>query len=240
MSTEVLKPEKLNGAAHDIQTGGDPSEMIRFALEKGADLSQLRELLSLQKDFEANEARKAFHKAVAEFKKNPPKITKDKQNAQYKSMYTTLGNLVNTVNPELSKHGLSASWEIKQNGQIEVTCVLTHSLGHSERTSASAPADVSGAKNVIQQIKSTITYLKAVTFESITGLASTDANYDDDGLAVGKEVITEQEYSRLLDHINNEGLGEKQVCDYLKVADLKNLPKADLQKAMRIKKVAKK
>lgn len=217
-----------------------PAEMIRMAVSGGADLDKIEKLLILQERWEANEARKAFHKAVAEFKKNPPRITKDKDNAQYKSKYTTLGNLVNTVNPELSKHGLSAHWDIKQNGIIEVTCILSHSLGHSERTSASAPADVSGAKNVIQQIKSTITYLKAVTFESAVGLASTDANLDDDGNLSGTSFIDHKELSQLLDHIADKEVDIPAFLKFMKIESLEVMPKAKYQQAMEAIKAKKK
>lgn len=209
-----------------------PSALISAAIEKGSSLEQVRELLNIQKEWEANEAKKAFNKAVAAFKANPPRITKDKQNVQYKSMYTTLGNLVNTVNPELSKQGLSANWEIEQNGSIKVTCILTHALGHSEKTSASAPADTSGSKNAIQQIKSTITYLKAVTFESITGLASTDANYDDDGNAHG-EVIDQKQLGTLRDMMADKGVNEEKFCSYLKVDALESLPKSKYEQAFK-------
>jgi hypothetical protein len=219
-----------------VESQGSPSDVVRYALkQEGVTVDQLEKLLIIEERYKAGLAKQAFHRAISEFKKIPIKITKDKQNKQYNSMYTTIGNLVNTVNPELSKNGLSASWEIDQSAGIKVTCILTHSMGHSERTSAIAPADTSGSKNPIQQIKSTITYLKALTFESITGLASTDANFDDDGQGSTGEFITEAEYSKLLDHINNEGLKEQAVCDYLKVEDLRKLPKKELQKAMRVK-----
>ena len=216
-----------------VETQGSPSDVVRYALkQEGVTVDQLEKLLIIEERYKAGLAKQAFHKAISEFKKNPPKVTKDKKNSQYTSMYTTLGNLVNTVNPELSKQGLSASWEIEQNGIIKVTCVLTHSMGHSERTSAQAPADISGSKNAIQQIKSTITYLKAVTFESITGLASTDANYDDDGFASSTKFITDAQLSQLRDLVNDKEADEKKFCEYLGVETLEKLPAAQFQKAV--------
>ena len=212
--------------------GNSPAEMIRMAVAGGADLEKLEKLLGLQERWEANEARKAFHQAMADFKANSPRITRDKKNKQYDSMYTTLGNLVNTVNPELSKNGLSASWDIKQNGIISVTCKITHKLGHSECSSASAPSDASGSKNAIQQIKSTVTYLKAVTFEAITGLASSEANLDDDGLAAATEFIKDQEIIILKDYITSLGANEEKFLKYLGVESLDKIPMGDYQKAL--------
>lgn len=211
---------------------GSPTGLIERAIESGADLEKLGKLLELQQKWEAGEARKAFNKAVSMFKSNPPKITKDKQNSQYKSMYTTLGNLVNTVNPELSKHGLSTSWSIKQNGIIEVTCILKHELGHSESASASAAADTSGSKNAIQQIKSTITYLKAVTFESVTGLASTDANVDDDGESHGVECIDEDQKNQIFDMMADKSVDEVKFTAWLKIESIEKMPKSKYQQAI--------
>lgn len=166
-----------------VQAG--PLAMAMQAMRAGMSIADMRGMLDLQKDFEANEARKAYVDAVASFKLDPPTVYKDKENLQYKSKYTSIGNLVNTVNSALSKHGLSASWQVDQTTQIKVTCILTHKLGHSESCSMSGPADASGAKNPLQQIKSTVTYLKLATYEAITGTASAEGNADDDGNGAG-------------------------------------------------------
>ena len=209
-----------------------PNELISLAINKGLDLEKLEKLLNLKERYEANEAKKAFVRAMTAFKSESPKVTKDKNNKQYNSKYTSLSNLVNTVNPVLSKHGLSASWDIEQNGIIKVTCRITHESWHSETASASAPADVSGAKNAIQQIKSTITYLKAVTFESICGLASSEANLDDDGVAAATEFINDKELSMVRDCLAELELKEKGLIDYLKIESLEKMPKADYKKAL--------
>lgn len=160
--------------------GQTPMAMLAVAVQKGMDVATIKDLMDLSDRWEKNEARKAYAVALAEFKADPPTVYKDKKNAQYDSMYTTIGNLVNTINVSLSAHGLSARWDIDQTSGIKVTCVLTHKAGHSESVSMSGPPDDSGKKNPLQQIKSTVTYLKIATFEAVTGIASADGS-DDDG-----------------------------------------------------------
>lgn len=159
--------------------------ILDLAIRQGAPLEQLEKYLELKREYEAHEAKKEFYQAVADFKEESITVIKDKTNIQFRSKYTSLGNLLNTVNPVLGKHGLSVSFGIDQSDKnITVSCILRHRLGHTEKVSMSAPPDTSGgsSKNPIQQIKSTITYLRAATFEAVTGLASTDeANLDDDG-----------------------------------------------------------
>jgi hypothetical protein len=124
---------------------------------------------------------------MSAFKAHDIHVGKDKSNKQYGSKYTSLGNLISTVTPFLSQHRLSASWTIDQSAApaIKVTCIMKHEAGHSDSVSMVCGPDKSGSKNPIQEIKSAITYLKACTFESICGIASSDANLDDDGNAAG-------------------------------------------------------
>ncbi len=158
-----------------------PMQMLQVAVAQGADLERIQKLMDLQDRWEAKQALHAFNAALAAFKKNPPNIVKDLLNKQYNSWYTSLGNLVNTTNAALGEHGLSASWEIEQGELIAVTCVLEHVQGHSRRVRLEGPPDTSGSKNTLQQIRSTLTYLKGATFEAVTGIASRAGNQDDDG-----------------------------------------------------------
>ena len=158
--------------------------MAQQALALGK-VEQLDKLIDMQFKWDAEQARKAFIAAMAAFKSSPLLITKDKENKQYNSMYTTLGNLVNTASEVMAHHGLSADWNIEQADKlVRVTCILSHEAGHSKSVTLESAPDTSGAKNTIQQIKSTVTYLRGATFEAVTGLASQEkagVNRDDDG-----------------------------------------------------------
>jgi hypothetical protein len=164
------------------------SPLLQAAMSGQFTPEVLSQYLEVQKAYEANEAKKAYHQAVANFKRNPPVVIKDKKNSQFNnSAYVSRSGLVNTVNPALSEHGLSAHWEPdqSQNGLLSITCVLTHELGHSESATMSAPPDKSGSKNPIQELKSTKTYLEIATYEAVTGVAASDHG-EDDGNATGK------------------------------------------------------
>jgi len=183
MSTELAleQTEETNKITNIDSSVVTPMSMLQSARSQGASLEQMQQLMEMQFKWEENEARKAYFKAVAEFKLEQINVSKDKKNSQYGSRYTGKGNLVNTVNPILAKYGLSANWNIDQSAGITVTCVLSHSQGHSEQVTMSAPPDKSGAKNPIQEIKSTKTYLEIATYESVTGVASFDDPGDNDG-----------------------------------------------------------
>lgn len=209
-----------------------PMEILKQAKDMGLTTDEMREMLELQKDYEKNEARKAFYVAVAEFKKNPPDVYKDKLNEKFGSGYVSIGNMVNTVNMEMSKYGLNARWEFPASENpidIVCTCILAHSMGHTERVTLSAPPDVSGSKNPIQERKSTRTYLKLETFEAVTGMASKDGNIDDDGNAAGAprqpqiEIISDEQssviHAKITENEVNPGIFNKWLskkCPYTK------------------------
>ena len=132
--------------------------MAQSFLTAGGDLESLEKMMLLQEKWERREAEKAFYKASAAFKKTPPKIFKDRR-VDYTSKtgvrtqydHASLGNIVELICIELSKHGLSSDWDQKQeNNQLTVTCYLTHELGFSKKTSMTSLPDTSGGKNGIQ------------------------------------------------------------------------------------------
>jgi len=237
----------MDGKQEIIEVNGSPSSLIERAIDKGADLDKLEKLLTLKERHDANEARKAYHKAMAEFKANPPEIDKDKKVSYGNTHYNhaSLANVTKKIGAELSKHGLSASWTTKQNGVILVTCRITHMQGHSEETTLSAAADTSGSKNSIQAIGSTITYLERYTLLALTGLATEDM--DDDGKGAAVEFITKEQINIILDGVASLELkteDNKKFMDkffkFMKVEKLEEIHKTDYQKAMNVFAVEKK
>jgi hypothetical protein len=169
MNTEVIEMERTTAITQQATqtravTQSTPSDLLRIAVEQGADIEKLEKLMVLQERWEANQARKAYVEAMAAFKKNAPEIYKDKNVSFTGTSYNhaTLGGICEVVIESLAKHGFSHRWDTKQpgSGMIVVTCILTHLLGHSEETMLEAPPDNSGKKNSIQSIASTVTYLQ--------------------------------------------------------------------------------
>ena len=212
-----------------------PSDLLSILVQRGADLATLEKFMDLKEREEKNQARKAFVVAMTKFKADPPEIYKDKENKQFKSKYSSIDAMVNSTIPKLSKYGLSHSWQIGEiNGNPQVTCILTHELGHSESATMSAPPDTSGggSKNPIQQIKSTQTYLKIATFEAVTGLVSTEGNLDDDGNASGEiQYITDAMQKEINNLIKSTKADKAKVLKYLKSESVEKILLSDYGKA---------
>src|SRR5258708_38188787 len=86
-----------------------PMSMLQIALQKGASIEQMSQLLDLQDRWEKSEARKAYVTALAAFKKDPPKVIRDKQVAfgTTKYKHATLDNASELIGAALALHGIS-------------------------------------------------------------------------------------------------------------------------------------
>jgi hypothetical protein len=166
-----------------LAVSATPSDLLRIAVEQGADLDKLERLMALQERWQAGEAKKAYDAAFAAFKAEAVVILKNKQVTDgplKNKKYAELFAVVNAVTPALSKHGLSSSWKLTKDEKdwIEVTCTLKHTGGHTESVSMGGPPDTGGAKNPIQARASTVSYLERYTLKAVTGLSEQDDDTD--------------------------------------------------------------
>lgn len=239
METEIVESPERKENLPQVATS---VSLMQMALEKNYPLDQIEKMMELQDRFDAKEAKKAFIRAMADFKSRQITIFKTGFNNKYGSKYATLGDYLAGALPEMSKCGLSHRWEIDQtNGtMIKGTCIVTHQDGHSESTFMTAPPDKSGSKNPIQEIKSTITYLKSVTFDSLMGLAATDANVDDDGNGSHGQPVTyidDKQKSQIFDMIAaiaeiDPSRTETNFINYMKVVSVDMIPANKFGQAM--------
>lgn len=191
MGEALVISDKRHGAL-EAAPAMTPMQELQLQIIRIGDIEKLKELRAIEKEWREDQAKHAYIEAMASFKSETIRIVKDRENLQYskaghKAMYVSLGNLVQTVTPYLSKHGLSVTWADPVFGatEVKVICQVSHAQGHSEQVSFVCPFDTSGSKNPIQSRKSAITYARAITYEMALGLAATEeANRDDDGNGV--------------------------------------------------------
>lgn len=167
-----------------------PIDKILYLRTMGVSLDEIDRFLEMQAKWEAREAKKAFDRAMAAFKREElPTILKD-HHVHYDTngggavdyWHEELFSVVNSVVPAMAKHGLTHKWDPQQENptaMIRVYCILTHEAGHSESIWLPAAPDTSGKKNAIQAVKSTISYLERILLLASTGTAA--KGMDDDG-----------------------------------------------------------
>ncbi|MNX94245.1 ERF superfamily protein [compost metagenome] len=177
-----------------IAPSATPADLLRIAVENGADLDRLERLMALQERWDANEARKSYVAAMTAFKAEKLTIVKGKK-VEYTGtsyMHAELSDVTDVICPALARHQLSHRWDVSQEGErITVDCVITHVLGHSERVTMQAMPDNSGKKNAIQQVASTITYLQRYTLLAATGVATKGQDDDARGANLDTDLLAE-------------------------------------------------
>ena len=223
----------------------NPMGLIQLAVEQGAEIEKLERLMDLRERWEAAEAKKAYDEAMAKFRAECPRITKNhtvdfttKNNGRTTYKHATLDNICNTINPILGRYGLSYSWETEQNGGIiSVTCIISHAMGHvGPGVKLSSGLDNTGNKNGIQQIGSTVTYLQRYTLQSALGLST--ENDDDDGRAAGIRpdfneakasepeqpmYVTDHQIADLRKAIKVSGITEQRFCAMARIQEIGHL-----------------
>jgi hypothetical protein len=205
-----------------------PLEMVDRAVQAGATPETLEKLMTLQERWEASEARRAFDSAIADAKAEIKPVVRNKQGHNNKR-YADFAAIARVIDPVLSRHGLSYRFRSEQGDKINVTCILSHKLGHSEQTTLSGPADASGNKNAIQAIGSTLSYLQRYTLMQAVGLAAAD---DDDGAAAGAgETITDEQAEDIKQTIVRIGMDIQKFLRAFKIESVDALPAKRFQEA---------
>lgn len=212
-----------------------PMSMIERAVERGADVAMIEKLMELQERNERNIGRRAFDQALAAAKAEFGPIMKSGKvsHGQGKTAFEheTLADIENAIAAPMARYGLHYRFRTHQGDRITVTCVIAHKDGHSEEISLAGSPDTSGAKNSIQAVGSTVTYLQRYTLKAALGLA---AAADDDGRVsdqrIGNENISADQWRELTDLIERAGIDESVVLTAAKVSALDFLPARDFDK----------
>jgi hypothetical protein len=142
------------------------------------DTQSMRELLQLQREWEAGEAKRAFDADKINLMREMPTVIGKDISVDFgktKFNFASLAHILEEVEPFLAKHRFSKSWKTQnENGLVHVTCTLTHALGHSIDTTLAAAPDTSGSKNPVQSVGSTVEYLKRYTLNCLLGITTKD------------------------------------------------------------------
>ena len=184
------KPPQVPAVVKPVPEAPHPLQLLQLAIQNNVDIDKLRELMALEKDWRETKAREAYNAAMTAFKAEPTRILRtktatvrsDKGGGSYQYMYAPLIEVVDALLPALSKHGFTHKWETSfADSMILVSCILSHVGGHSERATLPGPPDVSGGKNPIQAVGSTVSYLQRYTLLAVTGFAAADQDNDGQG-----------------------------------------------------------
>lgn len=168
-------------------TTTEPNALIQIidkvASNKDVDVAKLEKLLDMQERIMAKNAEMAFNSAMAMMQAELPAIGERGEiivNGQVRSKYARFEDINDAVKPILQRHGFAVSFKTDTtNGTVKVTGILTHREGHRESTDIVLPVDVSGSKNAVQAVGSSVQYGKRYVMAALLNI--TTKGEDDDG-----------------------------------------------------------
>jgi len=175
--------------------------LIREAMHAGKDPAYLRELLAVRREWEADEARKAYSSAKADFQARAPII--EKADTAYDKKYARMDRIWRETRQLRADTGLAVTWnvcELREGGICHVEGNLSHRQGHSEplRMDVPIPELVKG-QNKAQQMGSAYTYAQRYAFCAALGIVTGE---DDDGNDAGSVFVTKEQADEIAELVD--------------------------------------
>lgn len=184
MSDTRNLPAKVEPVAVELREQVHP--LVKAAMATGNSLTpeSLDKLLDVQLKWEAAEARKAYTRDLVKAKADLPRVVgHDAKHSHKNFTYATLGQMVQAVTEPLARHGFTLGGDATSTSdEVTVTVTLTHTMGHSESITLSAPVDRGpksnrtgdSIKTHTEALAGAITSLRRYAMAQLLGLATAD------------------------------------------------------------------
>lgn len=194
-----------------------------------------------------SESIKEIASALCKFQGEVKNPGNNATNPMYKSKYSTLDNVINTIKPVLAKYGLSyiQSPSTSDDGlHIGTTTLLMHESGEwIESDAITLPAYKLGKDSVkvydAQAAGIAITYSRRYSLSSVLGISSED---DDDANGIihesgsGGKPISPKQVGLIKSQVKKLAMAKKmddaEVYKHLKIVDLEKLSSQQASKAI--------
>lgn len=160
---------------------GEAERLIAQAIDKNVDVATMERLLAMRKELKAEWAKEQFDKAMADFQRDCPVISKNSVagSGGYTYRYADLTHIVSSVRELLAKNGFSYTFDSRKTDKSLVTiCHVKHIDGHSETSEFDMTIDASARMNVSQKDGAANSYGKRYAFVNAFGILTGDEDTD--------------------------------------------------------------
>lgn len=158
----------------DSESSAIMAVIERIATNPDAGMDKLQKMLDMQERVMNRNARQAFTADLANMQCELPIVAKNGE-GHNKAKYAKLEDINETIRPTLQKFGFAVTFRVKQaEKSVTITAILSHKLGHSEETDLTLPLDVSGNKNAVQAVGSTVSYAKRYAIAALLNISTGD------------------------------------------------------------------
>lgn len=223
------------------------SDLLKFALDKGAPIESLERLVALQERIMDRNAAAEFFDAMAAFQRECPPIKKasraefvTKSGGRASYTYAELDEIARTVNPILARMGLSYTWDSTvAEGVMVVTCTLRHRSGHAVTAKFGSKVEGSPLMSGHQATAATLTYARRQSLVQVLGLTTTDDDNDGQGAHGGERegsagVVTDQQALEVEALITDTGADLPAFLGFFKIARVTDLPVSCFEQAKKM------
>jgi hypothetical protein len=206
--------------------------MIQAAMQQGMAPEQLREFLAARREWEADEARKLYSQAIADFQSRCPII--EKGDKAHNKQYAAMDRIWRSIRPLMDETGLSIVWTVNAATEygLHIEGEIRHKAGHSVPISYDLPMpDKVTGQNAAQQMGSATTYARRYAMCSALGIITGE---DDDGHTAGTAFVTREQVEELSDLLRKcpEGTLEA-LCGWAECESLAEIPAAKFPTALK-------
>lgn len=183
--------------------------LISQAITEKLPIETMEKLFALKERHDANVAKQAFVDAMSTFQSICPIIEKtkkvlNKDGRTVRYQYAPIDAIAEQIKKPLADNGLSYKWEVENKvGLISATAIVTHRLGHSEKSSFEVPIDNEGYMTAPQKYASALTFAKRYSLCNILGISTGEE--DTDATDVGKESDVKEVKSKIMFLLRNLG-----------------------------------
>lgn len=225
----------------------------------------MRQAVELEKDIMAEQAKREFAAAFVALQAELPVISAtgrievrkkgpdgERTGAiQQSTPYATFNNIMDTIQPLLTKYGFGLSFETAPSPdgtRLLVTGTLEHG-GHQRQSTFPLPAEVSGSKNNVQGWGSSMSYGKRYCTVALLNIRSAaPEDRDTDGYHVpnlqrGKgdklvqvaeaERINKDQLTKLIDVMEDCGVSKQHFCQHYGIKGVAELPASLYQASLK-------
>lgn len=164
--------------------------------EPTIDVERLDKFIQLYERLDKTRREQQYYEAFPKLQDELPSISKDGKiivNGQIRSNYAKYESIMKVIQPALSKHGFGVSFVPKfDKDKIIVRCRISHTAGHTETADVELPYDVSGSKNNVQAVGSSMTYARRYALCLILNIVTEEE--DNDGNKSSKTKLNKKQF----------------------------------------------
>jgi hypothetical protein len=208
--------------------------IYRAATDPAVDVEKMERLLKMHREIQAQQAKVAYNAAFAEMQPKLPIITERgeiKIRDVVQSRYAKFEDIIEVITPIISAHGFGLSFRLGRDGDRQtVTGILSHRDGHDGETTLALPLDMSGSKNNVQGVGSTISYAKRYVTDALLNIVSRGQDNDGQGSG-GDPTISDVQKAELVAMLQETKADVPKFLQYMAVASLDEIKAANFNRA---------